>query len=90
MKRSSRIGSGRRGREKARALIGLAIGWGLGALFLWVAQRGFMGDGLFGPGYITALRIAGVASYLSSLAWMVRIYRASLEPGERTWRYRDY
>jgi hypothetical protein len=81
---------GQRGRRIARALIALAIIWGLGALFLWVAQPGFMGDGLYEPWYETALPIVGVASYFLGLGWMVRIYRASPEPGERTWRYHDF
>ena len=80
----------KRGRRIARALIALAIVWGLGALFLWVAQPGYMG-----PMFVERqtfeiwLPILGVASYFIGLGWMVRIYRARSEPGERTWRYRD-
>jgi NADH:ubiquinone oxidoreductase subunit K len=81
---------GQRGRRIARGLIVLAIVWGLGALFLWVAQPGFM-DPMFvkRQSFEIALPIAGVASYFIGLGWMVRIYRAHSEPGERTWRYRD-
>jgi hypothetical protein len=81
---------GRRVRRIARAMIALAIGWGLGVLFLWVAQPGFMGGGWYAPWYVSVLPIVGIVSYVVGLGWMVRIYRASLEPGERAWRYRDY
>jgi hypothetical protein len=79
-----------RARRIARALIALAIVCGLGALFMWVAQPGYIG-----PMFVERqtfeiwLPILGVASYFIGLAWMVRIYRAHSEPGERTWRYRD-
>jgi hypothetical protein len=81
---------GQRGRRIARALIALAVIYGLVAVFMWVAQPGFMGDGLYEPWYVTALPFAGVASYFIGLGWMVCIYRAHSEPGERTWRYRDF
>lgn len=81
---------GQRGRRIARGLIALVIIWGLGALFLWLAQPWFI-DPTFvrRQSFEIALPIAGVASYFIGLGWMVRIYRAHSEPGERTWRYRD-
>jgi hypothetical protein len=36
-----------------------------------------------------ALPVMAVGSYVIGLGWMIRIYRAHTEPGERTWRYRD-
>lgn len=41
------------------------------------------------PWWVAALPILGPASYFLGLAWMIRIYLAGPEPGERTWRYRD-
>jgi NADH:ubiquinone oxidoreductase subunit K len=82
---------GQRGRRIARGLIVLAIAWGLAALLLWVAQPGFVDPMFVQPqSFEIPLPIAGVASYFIGLGWMVRIYRAQPEPGERTWRYRDY
>jgi hypothetical protein len=82
---------GQRGRRTARGLIVLAIVYGLVAVFAYLAQPGFM-DPMFGvrQRYEIWLPILGVASYLIGLGLMVRIYRANPEPGERTWRYRDY
>jgi hypothetical protein len=81
---------GQRGRRIARGLIVLAIVWGLAILLLWVAQPGFMDPMFVQPqSFEIPLPIAGVASYFIGLGWMVRIYRAQPEPGERTWRYRD-
>jgi hypothetical protein len=79
-----------RARRMARALIALAIVYGLVAVFLWVAQPGFM-EPMFAvrQWFEIALPIVGVASYFIGLGLMVRIYRAKPEPGERTWRYRD-
>ena len=82
-------GSGLRGRRTARGLIVLAILYGLASVFLWVAQPGFM-DPMFHPWrwHQAVIPILGVASYFLGLGWMIRIYRAQPEPGERTWRYR--
>ena len=81
---------GQRGRRIARGLIVLAIVCGLVTVFMWVAQPGFM-DPMFveRQTFAISLPILGVASYFIGLGWMVRIYRARSEPGERTWRYRD-
>jgi hypothetical protein len=58
-------------------------------LFLWIASpSGF--EPMFGPPwYVDALPyLAAAAVYLVGLGWMIRIYRARPEDGERTWRYR--
>ena len=62
-------------------------------LFLWVGAPGgptpmFEPSPIFEPWYVEALTWAGAAGYLVGLGWMIRIYRANPEPGERTWRYR--
>lgn len=82
------VHDGQRGRRKARALIGLAIGLGLGTLYIVVAAPGRF-DPMFMSLWAIALPVVAVASYFIGLGWMVRIYRAHTEPGERTWRYRD-
>jgi hypothetical protein len=83
---------GQRGRRIARELIALAISCGFAALFMWLAQPGYIGP-MFAnyepPWYVTALPLLGVASCLSGLMWMIRIYRAHPEHGGRSWRYRD-
>jgi NADH:ubiquinone oxidoreductase subunit K len=82
---------GQRGRRIARGLIALAIVWGLGALFLWVAQPGYIGPMVVErQGFEIWLPIVGIVSYFIGLGLMVRIYRANPEPGERSWRYRDF
>jgi drug/metabolite transporter (DMT)-like permease len=82
------VHDGQRGRRRARALIGLAIGFGLATVYIVVTAPGW-----FEPMYMSlwaiALPVMAVASYSIGLGWMVRIYRARTEPGERTWRYRD-
>jgi hypothetical protein len=81
---------GLQGRRIARGLILLAIICGLGILFLWVAQPGFM-DPMFTdvPWYVSIFPYLGFGSYLLGLGWMFRIYRAQPEPGDRSWRYHD-
>lgn len=80
---------GQRGRRRARALIGLSIGYGLGALVLWVAWPWFIDVSHPWYWYDTVLPIVAITSYFIGLGWIVRIYRTQTEPGERTWRYRD-
>jgi NADH:ubiquinone oxidoreductase subunit K len=82
------VHDGQRGTRRARALIGLAIGFGLGTLYIVVAAPGSF-DPMFMSWWAIALPVVAVASYVIGLGWMVRIYRAHTEPGERTWRYRD-
>ena len=83
---------GQRGRRIARALIVLAILYGLAVLFLWIAQPGYMGPTFDDPPshwYGMAWIPGGLSAYFAGLGWMLRIYRADPESGERTWRYRD-
>jgi len=80
---------GQRGRRIARGLIGLAIGFGLATLYIVVAQPGWF-DPMFMSWRAIALPVVAVASYFIGLGWMIRIYRARSEPGERTWRYHEF
>ena len=82
------VHNGQRGRRRARALIGLAIGFGLATLFIVVTGPGWF-DPMFMSWWAIALPVVAVASYFIGLGWMLRIYRARTEPGERTWRYRE-
>lgn len=82
------VHDGQRGRRRARALIGLAIGCGLATLYIVVARLGWF-DPMFMSWWAIALPVVAVASYSIGLGWMLRIYRAHTEPGKRTWRYRD-
>jgi NADH:ubiquinone oxidoreductase subunit K len=77
-----------RARRKARTLIGLAIGFGLATLYIVVTAPGWF-EPMFMSLWAVALPVVAVASYSIGLGWMLRIYRARTEPGERTWRYRD-
>ena len=78
----------------ARLELTLAFGSHLLLLFLWVAKPGgpspmlsSSGISQFAP---TAAEALGVAMLTIGLAWIVRIYRADPEPGDRTWRYRRF
>jgi hypothetical protein len=84
--------SGRRGREIAQVELLLA-GIFVFVLepFLYIAAPGFM-DPTFSLGSQLRLDqvvlVAGaVVAQLGGFAWMIRIYRADPEAGERTWRY---
>ncbi len=84
---------GRRGREIARAMIVLAGALIALVLFYLVARPGWMGGPMFEPRYFglsldEASLVVGFGGMAVGLGWMIRIYRADPEPGERTWRYR--
>jgi hypothetical protein len=77
-------------RRMARALLIVAIAMPFAVLILSVMQPGGSTPMLYEPPwYEAAVLGAGAAGYLLGLAWMIRIYRADPEPGERTWRYRS-
>jgi hypothetical protein len=83
----------RQARETGRLMLAFALGVPFVGVFLWIATPGSMGDGLFTPEVAgieieTLLYLAAAAGYLVGLGWMIRIYRARPEDGERTWRYR--
>jgi hypothetical protein len=64
-------------------------------LFDFVARGRFFDLGWFMPQFLgLPLDVVGVivgfGGMAFGLAWMIRIYRAYSEPGERTWRYRDF
>ena len=77
-------------RRLARSMLAAAIALPFFVVLLWVMQPGGT-QPMFNepPWYQVALPWAGAADYLLGLVWMVRIYRANLEPGETTWRYRS-
>lgn len=62
----------------------IAFGTVLLAAFLFVAAPGYMG------GSDTLVPLIGIGGGIGGLAWMIRIYRADPEAGERTWRYREF
>jgi hypothetical protein len=79
-------------RRMARALLIAAIAMPAVVGVWWILEP-FVMDVMSGvPAeprwYEVALPWAGAAGYLIGLGWMIRIYRADPEPGERTWRYR--
>jgi hypothetical protein len=78
----------RQAQETARLMLAFVLGLPLVALFLWIASPGGF-EPMFGPPwYVAVLPWLGAAGYLVGLGWMIRIYRARPEGGERTWRYR--
>ena len=77
------------GRWMARHLLAIAVALPFLVLIAWVMQPGSISGMYDPPWYLAALPWAGAAGYLLGLAWMIRIYRADPEPGERTWRYRS-
>ena len=42
------------------------------------------------PRFVGLLPWAGVAGIVVGIAWMIRLSRPDAEPGERSWRYRDF
>jgi hypothetical protein len=83
----------RQAHETGRFMLAFALGLPFVGLVLWIASPGTMGHGLFTPKVAgieieTLLYLAAAAGYLVGLGWMIRIYRAGPEDGERTWRYR--
>jgi hypothetical protein len=77
------------GRWMARHLLAIAVALPFLVLIAWVVQPGSISGMYDPPWYVSALPWAGAAGYLLGLGWMIRIYRADPEPGERTWRYRS-
>jgi uncharacterized membrane protein YidH (DUF202 family) len=60
-------------------------------VFLWLAQPGTMGDGMFDepPLAVGKLLVGiGIVGLLVGFAAMWRLSRLNPERGERTWRYR--
>jgi hypothetical protein len=78
----------RRAQETGRLMLAVAIALAPLALIVFVASPGDI-EPMFGqPWYVAALPWLAAAGYLVGLGWMIRIYRARPEDGERTWRYR--
>jgi hypothetical protein len=83
-----------RARAIAREMIISAILLAAVAVFVFVAQPGHTGGGMFyePPWYEAALPWAAAAGYLVGLVWMIWIYRRSHlepEPDDPIWRYRS-
>lgn len=79
----------REARLIGRGLITVAVVLPFLVLIAWVMQPGGISPMYEPPWYAAALPWAGVAGYLLGLGWMIRIYRANPERGERSWRYRS-
>ena len=81
--------------DRARFLIhaelAIAFAVPLIAAFLVIAAPGYMGHGMFPvPWYYDALPWAAAAGVPFGIVWMIRLSRPDPEPGERSWRYRDF
>ena len=60
------------------------------ALLVVVAAPGTIGPMFYEPPLMESLLPwVGAAAYGFGIAWMIRIWRADPEAGERSWRYRD-
>jgi hypothetical protein len=80
----------REARLVGRGLIAVAITTGVLMFFLLMAAPGDFRPMFYEPPwYVSAIPLAGICVWTFGLAWMIRIYRANSEPGERTWRYRS-
>lgn len=81
---------GQRGRlfaklEFAAAIVGIGV-----AACLLVSLPGYFFDPMAGNGTSASLMaVFGIGGVAVGLVWMVRVYRADLEPDQRAWRYRD-
>ena len=72
--------------ELAVAIIALLI-----AAFWYVAAPGASMPMFWKPPLLVALAPwAGGIGLVVGIAWMVRLSRPDPEPGERSWRYRDF
>lgn len=79
-----------RARAFARAEIGIGVLWILFTAFLWVAMPGTL-EPMFrssAPSTVDLL-VGTIAVQIVALAVMIRIYRATPESGQRTWRFLD-
>ncbi len=80
-----------RARVLIRAEFAIAVAIPVIAGFLLVAAPGFTGGGIWEPPlYVTLLPWAGVVGWIVGIVWMIRLSRPDSEPGERSWRYRDF
>jgi hypothetical protein len=78
-----------RARVFGRAEIGIGVLWILFTAFVWVAMPGFL-EPMFGAGPSAGGLVASAfVIQLLALAVMIRIYRATPESGQRTWRFLD-
>ena len=82
---------GQLGRSVARVeLAVVAFSGFVLAPFIYVAAPGGVEPMFSGPGWDrSAVTGVAVAAFLIGFTWMVRIYRADVEPDQRAWRYRE-
>ena len=74
-----------------RAELAIALATPLIIAFLYVAAPGTIEPMFWKPPLLVALAPwAGGIGLVVGIAWMVRLSRPDPEPGERTWRYRDF
>ena len=79
---------GQVGRELARVELTVAVAVVVGTAFAFVAAPGHPGGGP--PEWATETSlIVALLGLIVGFAWMIRIYRADLEPDANIWRYRD-
>ena len=89
----------RRSLQVSRLLIRAELAFAFAAIagIAYIAAPSFMGDGMIWVSMSWELRLlvalapwAGVAGTLVGVAWMLRLSRPDPEPGQRSWRYRDF
>jgi hypothetical protein len=80
-----------RARAIARGEIAIGIAWILISSLLWTAAPGHSGSMFRGSAPTAAdIAVGAIAVQVVALAVMIRIYRATPEPGDPTWRFLDY
>jgi hypothetical protein len=87
-RRSRRL---QRARSLIQAELTIALAAPFIAAFLYVAAPGGSRPMFAEPSLLeSALPWAAAAGVIVGIAWMVRLSRPDPEPGERSWRYRDF
>ena len=81
----------RRAHVLIRAELAIACVVPLFAGFVYIAAPNF-GGGMSGPPPLmeTLVPLFAMGLFIVGMVWMIRLSRPDPEPGERTWRYRDY
>ena len=81
-----------RPRVLIQAELTIAVAVPLIAAFLYIAAPGSTGPMFATPPAmpVALLPWAAAAGVPVGIAWMIRLSRPDPEPGERTWRYRDF
>jgi hypothetical protein len=80
-----------RARVQIQVELTIAYAAPLIAAFLYIGGPGTIGGMFAEPSLIeVALPWAGAAGIVLGIAWMLRLSRPDPEPGQRSWRYRDF